>query len=1207
MAIELLTGKDVAALNSLELPKVMNALLTAEAGNNRVSISDLDVTLRSTDPDGGVDARITWPANATHDILDAGVNVLQFKSGALSKAQIEKEFAKPGVRAALRAGGTYILCLGFDYAGQSTENRKKALRALCKSKRIPVSRAKMFFGSQLARWLSRYPAVAALPEFGKRIPDFQTVSRWKQDNRLLTTQFRADASRQEIIANIGRFIDSDSGDSVLRLEGPAGVGKTRLALESVLDERISSRTLYAPNADGDAVQDVIQAFYGSPEVRAVLVVDECERTRQDLLAQYAENSGGRLKLICVGIAEVLYATPPPIMTPFYQLKPLQNEDVEAILVSSFPTAPKQFVDTSVRLASGYIKLAVFIVDVLVRNGFQPAVSIARVPDVLAFLRKFVPKSTLKSLQVLSALARIGWEEELQQEAKVVAKFVGLPFPRLKMEAKQLRDLGVVVPRGRYLYVSPDLLAVNAAADLWDTEGAKLIKLVEKFPAQEPRKQLLRRLAMMGGNTEVKKAVQGILSRKGLFPTLAQLNDPFLSEVFRILSSAAPSAATELLVETIGNALRQELLDFRNGRRNVIWAVESLLRWPDTSFDAARSLMMLALSETETIANNATGVLKTYFHLFLSGSPLPLNDRFVLVDELIEMADPVARSLAVKLASGCLEFNEWRSGGEVDPLSNSAYPPEWRPKTYGEIWELRRRALGYLETIGSGIDDAAKSARQARLHSITALVQHGQFDDAIALLESAVPTSDEERRAVVDSCVRIDEIPDLSEQNRSRLQRIRDNAFGSTFIDRLRRWVGKRTNSDYDLKGNTGFASADTQVTRLADEAFEKGLNADELSWLASAEADNVWLFGRTLGELDTTGRFQSAIVDSTPDNIDCLFLASYIWARSFNGIDDDREAVINEIEVTRPNAAFGATFRGTPTEAGAQRIIRLISSRRVHPSALRALMYGLWIQKIPGSYTVQIVNLALDLDMTQGLESALRIIDQTVHHGSVSVSQFGETIWRALEARPAGRGSSTFDWQWARVAEMVAKVNPIRLARAFIGLFESEDTWVATDSSKHTLQIATETNPAGVWKVIGDAMLRTDSVGMRLRLKLDHWYGELLPPNVLLEWAARTGPKGFMLAANSVSVKSGSPSEAARRLVKEAPNPKEVLARIFASLYSGGAFAGPISGFMERRLETLKKLAKDKEPRIRDWAKAEIRYSEKGLKRQKLLEEEDQF
>jgi hypothetical protein len=46
---------------------------------------------------------------------------------------------------------------------------------------------------------------------------------------------------------------------------------------------------------------------------------------------------------------------------------------------------------------------------------------------------------------------------------------------------------------------------------------------------------------------------------------------------------------------------------------------------------------------------------------------------------------------------------------------------------------------------------------------------------------------------------------------------------------------------------------------------------------------------------------------------------------------------------------------------------------------------------------------------------------------------------------------------------------------------------------------------------------------------------------------------------------------------------------------------------MERQLEPLRKLTADKEPRIREWAKAQLRLSEKSLKRQKLLEEEEEF
>jgi hypothetical protein len=163
------------------------------------------------------------------------------------------------------------------------------------------------------------------------------------------------------------------------------------------------------------------------------------------------------------------------------------------------------------------------------------------------------------------------------------------------------------------------------------------------------------------------------------------------------------------------------------------------------------------------------------------------------------------------------------------------------------------------------------------------------------------------------------------------------------------------------------------------------------------------------------------------------------------------------------------------------------------------------------------------------------------------------------------------------------------------------------ESAFHALDSATKAEPAGVWAIIAEAMMRPDSTGHKLSLKLRHWYGESIRPEILLKWAKENGPKGFIFAANLLSVKSGQPSDSARLLVREAPNKKEVLARLFASLYSGGAFAGPISGFMERQLEIVRTLSRDKEPLIRDWAKAQLRLSEKGLKRQKLIEEEDEF
>jgi hypothetical protein len=269
-------------------------------------------------------------------------------------------------------------------------------------------------------------------------------------------------------------------------------------------------------------------------------------------------------------------------------------------------------------------------------------------------------------------------------------------------------------------------------------------------------------------------------------------------------------------------------------------------------------------------------------------------------------------------------------------------------------------------------------------------------------------------------------------------------------------------------------------------------------------------------------------------------------------------------------------------------------------------MYGTWLPHLPLKYTIEILDLILGEGQSGNVEIALGVIDNILRSKAASIDQFGESAWRTIEAVPTSRVSNTFDWHWGRVAEPLASANPKRFAHAFVRLFASEETWLATDSAQHCLRVATTIDPEGVWSVIGPALLAADRAGMRMRIKLEHWFGELIPPAIILKWAKRKGRKGFLLAAQLMSVKSGVPSEAARLLIREAKNPDEVLLLIFSSLHTGFG-AGPLSGLMERNVEPLRSLAKDPEPRIRAWAKAQILAEEKRIKRQKLIEEESDF
>lgn len=333
-----------------------------------------------------------------------------------------------------------------------------------------------------------------------------------------------------------------------------------------------------------------------------------------------------------------------------------------------------------------------------------------------------------------------------------------------------------------------------------------------------------------------------------------------------------------------------------------------------------------------------------------------------------------------------------------------------------------------------------------------------------------------------------------------------------------------------------------------------------------------------------------------------MLLAAYVWGRGAAFGPENRERLLDALMQAKPMAAFGATWRSDATVAGAKRIINLVSTGRVAASSLRMLRYGGWVTQLPADYAIEMVNVMLRLDAESNAEAVLGIIDHAVRTNVISVQQLGEAIWKALDVRGPQR-SPSFDWHWARVADLVATSDPGRLARLFITLFESDNTWLSTDSAQSVLQHATSSDPHSVWEVIGAALLRDDLTAVRLKLKLGQWFGELIPPETLAEWAQRHGRRGFLTAAELLNAKRDHLSDSARLLVKRAVNPEEVLTQLFANLGTG-SFVGPISSHLEEQLAILRNWAQDEDPRIRSWAEAAIAYAEKGVKRQRLLEEE---
>jgi hypothetical protein len=1201
-----ITGKDIARLDDVAFANVMNNFITVEAADNKVPIPDLDLTTRTNDPDKGIDGLVKWPTNASQEFFLAGENAVQYKSGKLPAKKLRTEFQKPGVQEVLRNRGGYLLLVGHDYNHYWAKQLRQELARLCRAEGLDPQKSKLLVGGNVATWVCRHFGVMIMPELGKNLVGFATIKEWRS-NPALKNQWKSDQARDDIIQRVRVLLGTDGADPVVRIEGSAGAGKTRLALECISEAGIVERAVYAANGDAESVERLLAAIRMTPGLRAIAVIDECDRDRQDVVRSHAELAQGRLRLLCVGPGDILFDSSANF-TSVFQLPLLSEEKVREALIAEMHGAPPDIIEAAVRLSGGYVKLAFFVSSCLLKKKDLIPTEIRKSPDIRQFLKKFMQEKSRKALQAVSLFARLGWEAEVKGEAEAVAKYLSIPLHELQEGVEALREQGVILPRGRYVYVTPELLAINSAADLWDIRGPDLINIVPELPGRGPRRELLKRLATMGPNPHVRKVVETLLGENGIFKGLEDLDDEFRSEVYCILSSAVPEIAVDVLTRTINGATRDDLLGFKVGRRNVIWAIESLLRWPESSMKAARSLRSLALAENETWGNNATGIFAEYFHVSLSRSPVPFLERLPLLDELIEAGDNVSRLLAAKALQAPLAYSETRSGGNVDHVSRVPFPSEWRPRTWGDVWDVLKASVQRLQQIASGNDEAAAEARRGVLGSVYTLAARGIPETAIEILERFTPQNDKERVRIVEACKRLQGLhrESLTPDLKQRLSAVEGRVFQATYFDRLRRWVGRRPHSDYDLEGKTGFQKADDETRNLADEAYSAGISDSELAWLASPEAQNVWPFGKRLGQLDTDTRYFSRIVDASPDDKNGVFLASCLAGVSETVGEDTREDVLDRLAASRPLLSFICTWRGDPSLRGYQRLESLVRSGPVPFEWLGLLSYGNWPEHLSANQVVNIVDLMLRGELASVLETAMEMLHRHLQRHPNDISQMEGQIWKVLEMKPP-RSHSMVEWEWGQLAAVVAPLEPARMITVILRMFESDGfVPLHDDDTMNALRLATAADPTSAWDLISTTMLEGGKIGSGLIVALSQWYGELIPTDVLIAWAREHPERGPWLIARILNVQQAPLPQRARALLIAFKGNRAVQEELVANLESG-SWVGPFSGFYKQKLDIVRGWSEDPEPSIRSWAKTVAKGLERQLQQQKVREEEEEI
>lgn len=1197
-------GKEIEVLEPSPFVSFLNHLLSTECSKLGIPPTQVKTSSQIMSAEGGIDGSIEDQNKQTDKRwIPPGLSVWQFRTGKTKTRpkQLAEEAVKPAVLHALKSGGYYVVAISQRCDHQMRRRREAAIRKALQKKKVNSTRFALLTADDLARWGSEYLSVFLL--FNRPIGKSMRLEDWEQFGK--DGPFVANEDRKTIINEIHKFISQRGSPVDFRILGRRGIGKTRLVLEALGDVRTRERVVYAQ--DPSCLPDDIWAWIrGNKNISAILVVDECEEDVSSKLRDQALTCGGLIRLVTIGIGEWFL---PEALPNHVFLERLDPGSIRAVLKARFAALSLEQIDWIERVTAGYVKLAVACGETIVRNPSFDVTKLANSPGIREFLKDLLPDDKVRTgMQSLSLLTQVGFEGEVEAEGRVLAGFSGLSWDEFKDVAERMYQKGLVGKKGRFRYVTPDLLADWLAGDLRQTRSTDIRDFLDRLPSQGSKEAFFERLKELGGNEQAREEFFRMISEQEL-PTIEDLDTENGSKILYTVALADPQLALRALERLIGNASIDRLRSFTRGRRNVIWALDYLKWFKDAFFGAAKLLLALAEAETEKWSNNASGTWVGLFRLRLGGTEVPAIDRITILDETLANGSTARRVLALDAMAVAMSSNEVRSSG-VEKDGSKPVPPEWHPRTFGEIWAVYRKMLQLVDRTMLDHDPViSKEARKTLINSARTLVTVGLAEEIVGRLEKLEPQDYAERREFRDSVRTILEYEkeNLRGDQRERLIALERKLAGTTYQDRLRRWIGQWSFGDWNIQKSEGGLPPQGRVAELAEEAMKDPDELrSELDWLVSDEASNAGYFGKRLGELDHDGVWLEELITKSRGHRPIL-LGTYLGGRNAIG-DEEIVAVLLDQWAKNDEQLAGvvlfATLNVESSKRNLDRIVNLVQKGWIQRKDLVILVWSGWGEKLPQNSLGDFLTCLLDDENKDTTEAALDLLDRRLKSSPNDAEILAPFAWQLLARKSAFEGTMGH-YYWGEVSKHFVQVDPLKVADIVLGLYrEPKVLFHKNDEPLKTLAKATESRPEEVWDRVADVLLRKDEAGYRLLLGLKDWYVGLRKSEELLAWAEKHKPDGPQILA-TLTLPGGIPlNELTRQLLIRYGRNERLANRLYANLQSG-AFTGSMTDWLRSRLANARAWTADSDPTVRGWAQRLVENLEEQIRGWEEREQEE--
>jgi hypothetical protein len=482
--------------------------------------------------------------------------------------------------------------------------------------------------------------------------------------------------------------------------------------------------------------------------------------------------------------------------------------------------------------------------------------------------------------------------------------------------------------------------------------------------------------------------------------------------------------------------RDELFEFGEGRRDVIWALENMALHGDLFRPSAELLLALAEAENETWSNNASGVFAGLFSLGygeVAPTSLAPEHRLAVLTKALAQGG-LRTELAFKGFDAALNMHSISRFGGDQPFRLNERVQRWLPKTYGEWFEAYKLYWTALRTILKGSTaELRRRAADILLSHMRELLNadylHGEILDT---LEEIAAHEDVDKRKVISS---IEVILSYDKEGLpqgvvSKLTDFRDNLIGTSFSSRLKRYGGMDLLQDRINRDGSETDKTASGIRQLVKEALaNRDLLRNELGWLVTEEARNGYRFGYALGQQDVDNSAWPDILkawQAEGDTAHDYFIGGYLRAIFEHDLGTWQE-IIHSLATSSASLKHlpGLVWRSGMTNDVAKLLLDLGKAGKFPAEALGIFsmgqtsapisdrLFGEWLNFLVGIGTFKAAATALDLASMSLLGGRQLSADQIVN----VISQ------PALFVHEKGRADVMLTHYWFQLARTLVKLD----------------------------------------------------------------------------------------------------------------------------------------------------------------------------------------